>query len=208
MISACGYLEDDGVACTLHGTASAPTAGRPNPTSAPNGPRRTEGCIRGASSGRGAGEDDRPAIEVAPSVQAPWRLAVLLGDPASRVSGTRRLGTLEDRERRAGAAVPDHVYGRRPLPLPQGVGRRAGRGSRAGSVRPCPDPPAREASGLGLRRRGQPGARRGACGGAAQAAPDAAQGRSDRAADDRAGGGRQRWSTTSRWRRSRRRSTR
>jgi RNA polymerase sigma-70 factor, ECF subfamily len=45
-------------------------AGRPSLTSVPNGPRRTEGCILAAYSGRAAAGDDRPAIERETSVQA------------------------------------------------------------------------------------------------------------------------------------------
>ena len=54
MISACGYLDDDGVACSLHGRHRAD--GRPpSRISASNGPRRTGVSTRAASSGPGGG---------------------------------------------------------------------------------------------------------------------------------------------------------
>ncbi len=54
MISACGYLDDDGIGCTLHGRRRPD--GRPaKPDLCSNGHRRTRGFIPGASSRRAGG---------------------------------------------------------------------------------------------------------------------------------------------------------
>jgi hypothetical protein len=47
VISACAYLGDDGVACSLHGRYRE-TSGPPSRTCAASGPTRERGCIRGA----------------------------------------------------------------------------------------------------------------------------------------------------------------
>ena len=44
MISACGYLETDGVACTLAWSPTGPTDDRPSPISAASGPPEAEGA--------------------------------------------------------------------------------------------------------------------------------------------------------------------
>ena len=46
MISACGYLADDGIACSLHGRLGR-TGGRPSPTSAANGRPKNKGLHPG-----------------------------------------------------------------------------------------------------------------------------------------------------------------
>src|SRR2546422_58263 len=88
--------------------------------------------------------------------------------------------------RRPGRDLPLHLPRARAIPVPQGVGRRARRGPRAGGVRAGGRAQARERAWLALRGRGEHGARRCPPGRTRASAPDAP----DERTGERAGGGR------------------